>query len=334
MVGVLATREVAPVTGAVTRRFGIHATDLGILWDNGQGRLLVAFGDTYGAGWGGHGAGPPRGSDWRCNVLASSSNRDLDTGLRLDSVVARADGTAAQILDRDREADENTVIPNSGIAVGGYNYLHYMSVRKWGPPGKWDTNYAGIAVSADGGDTWTKPPSARWHNSPKGDHPFQICAFAVSNNRMPNNREDTDYVYLMGTTNGRFGDVYLGRCRRYDILDPPAYEYWTGEWRKGDAYAAAPVMSGPAGELSVEFNEHFGQWIALHLDEERAAIVLRWAPDLTGPWADGQVVASGADYPGLYGGYLHPWANDGAEMYFTLSHWGPYNVSLMCVDLA
>src|SRR5882724_1060112 len=104
---VLTTRLVAPVTGAGTRRFGIHATDLGILWDNGQGRLLVAFGDTYGVGWGGNGAGPPRGSDWRCNVLASSSGRDLDSGLRLDSVVPRADGTAAQILERDHDADEN-----------------------------------------------------------------------------------------------------------------------------------------------------------------------------------------------------------------------------------
>lgn len=323
MVRVLATREVGQVTGSATRRFGIHATDLGILWDNGQGRLLVAFGDTYGAGWGGYGAGPPKGSDWRCNALASSSNRDLDTGLRLDSVVARADGTAAQILERDRTVDENTVIPNSGIAVGGYNYLHYMSVRKWGPQGKWDTNYAGIAVSADGGETWSKPPGARWPNSPKGDHPFQICAFAA----------DQRHVYLMGTTNGRYGPAYLGRCGRYDVLDPAAYEYWTGGWRK-HLEASIPVMDGPVGELSVEFNTHFGQWIALHLDEDRAAIVLRWAEELTGPWSPPQVVADGKDYPAPYGGYLHPWANDGRSIYFTLSQWGPYNVTLMRTDLA
>jgi hypothetical protein len=323
MIRVLGTREIAPVTGAVTRRFGIHATDLGILWDNGQGTLLVAFGDTYGVGWGGNGAGPARGSDWRCNVLASASGWDLEAGLRLDSVVPRADGMAAQVLERDRDAEENTVIPNSGIAVGGYNYLHYMSVRKWGPPGRWDTNYAGIAVSADGGQTWSKPPGARWPNSPKGDHPFQICAFAAA----------ASHVYLMGTTNGRYDDAYLGRCRRFDVLDPPAYEYWAGEWVKGDPYRAQPVMSGPVGELSVEFNTHFGQWLALHLDEARAAIVLRSAPELTGPWTDGQVVVSGADHPGLYGGYLHPWANDGSSVYFTLSQWGPYNVTLMRADL-
>jgi hypothetical protein len=324
MVRVLATHEVAPVTGAMTRRFGIHATDLGILWDNGQGRLLVAFGDTYGVGWGGNGAGPPKGSDWRCNVLASSSNRDLGTGLRLDSVVARADGTAAQILERDRQSDENTVIPNSGIAVGGYNYLHYMSVRKWGPAGTWDTNYAGIAVSTDGGDTWTKPPSARWPNSHKGDHPFQICAFAA----------DQRHVYLMGTTNGRFGPAYLGRCGRYDVLSPPSYQYWAaGEWVK-DPFEATPVIPGPVGELSVEYNNLFGQWIALHLDEDRAAIVLKWADEITGPWSEGQVVVDAKHYPAPYGGYIHPWANDGKDLYFTLSQWGPYNVTLMCTELA
>jgi hypothetical protein len=324
MARIVATRPVSPVTGEKTRRYGIHATDLGIMWDNGQGKLLVAFGDTYGAGWGGNGAGPPTGSDWRCNVLATVSNRDLEAGLTFDSVVARADGTAAQILERDRGCDENTVIPNSGIAVGGYNYLHYMSVRKWGAQGKWDTNYAGIAVSADGGTTWTKPPSARWPNSRKGDHPFQICAFAVQ----------AEHVYLMGTTNGRYGDVYLARARRYDVLDPPAYEYWTHDgWRKGDAYAAVPVMSGPVGELSVEYNTHFGEWIALHLDEDRGAIVLRSARELTGPWTDGQVLVSGADYPAPYGGYLHPWANDGSSVYWTLSQWGPYNVTLMRTDL-
>ncbi|WP_132119123.1 DUF4185 domain-containing protein [Actinocrispum wychmicini] len=317
MVRVLVTRAVAPVTGVGTRRFGIHATDLGILWDNGQGRLLVAFGDTYGAEWGGHGAGPAH-ADWRCNVLASSSNRDLDRGLRLDSVVARADGVAAQIIERDRGVDENTVIPNSGIAVDGYNYLHYMSVREWRADG-WSTNYAGVAVSADGGATWTKPPGARWVNSAKDDHPFQICAFAST----------ADHVYLMGTTNGRFGGAYLGRCRRWDVLVPSAYEYWSGTWGKD----ATPVMSGPVGEMSVGFNKHFGQWLCLHLDEHRAAIVLRTAPELTGPWTDGQVMADGRDIPALYGGYLHPWAMDDATVYWTLSQWGPYNVTLMRTEL-
>jgi len=79
-------------------------------------------------------------------------------------------------------------------------------------------------------------------------------------------------------------------------------------------------MSGPVGELSVEYNEHFGQWIALHLDEERAAIRAPLAPDHR-TWAAGQVVAEAKDYPELYAAYLHP-GHDGSSVYFTLSQWG------------
>jgi hypothetical protein len=320
MVEVVGTRRVNVVTGEHTHRFGIHGTDLGILWDNGQGKLLVAFGDTYNEHWGGHEVPLVRAADWRCNVLATSTDRDLDQGLNLDGVVAREDGTARQFIESDHEVEEVTTIPNSGIAVDGYNYVQYMSVRKWRPDG-WDTNYGGIAVSADGGTTWTKPKTARWPNTPQGDDPFQICAFAT----------DSTHVYLVGTTNGRFGDAYLARCRKWDVLTPSAYEYWTGDWGPGPA---TPVMSGPVGELSVTYNQHFGMWLAMHLDETRAAIVLRTAPELTGPWTDGQVLVSGRDVPALYGGYFHPWGKDGTAVYWTLSQWGPYNVSLMRTDLA
>jgi hypothetical protein len=329
MVGVSGTRPIGLVTGAesindTARRFGITATDLGILWDNGQGKVLAAFGDTYGAGWGGHGAGPSA-ADWRYNVLASSTSRDLDAGLALDAVVTRRDGRAAQILGADREEPvEATVIPNSGIAVRGYNYLHYMSVRRWGAPGGWSTNYGGIAVSADGGQTWTKPSGARWFNTEDGAHPFQICAFAGHR----------DHVHLVGTTNGRFGPAYLARARHYDVADARAYEYWTEDgWRRGDPFAAVPVLPGPVGELSIMYSEYLGRWLAMHLDEYRAAIVLHDAAELTGPWSPGEVVVSGADYPALYGGFLHPWANTGPSVYFTLSQWGPYNVTLMRTDL-
>jgi hypothetical protein len=318
------TTLVGKVTGAgsfsrTDERFGIHGTDLGILWDGGDGRVFVLFGDTYGRGWGGAGAGPAE-ADWRCNVLAFSTDRDLGAGMRLDSVVARDDGLAAQVIEsgagRRREV---TVIPNSGIAVDGRQFVHYMSVHEWGPPGRWTTNHAGIAVSADDGATWSKPKRARWKNSRAHDHPFQLGAFT----------RDGDHVYLFGTTNGRFGDGRLARVSTSDILEPAAYEYWTGDGWGRDEFKAAPVLPGPVGELSVAYNVHFGRWLALHLDEHRAAIVLRTAERLVGPWSDGEVVVSGRDHPALYGGYLHPWALDGEEIYYLVSRWGPYNVYLM-----
>jgi hypothetical protein len=120
-----------------------------------------------------------------------------------------------------------------------------------------------------------------------------------------------------------------------DVLEPHAYEYWTGErWYPRDPFAAAPVMAAPVAELSIVYNRHFNRWIALHLDEARAAIVLRSSERLVGPWTQGQVVVSGTDYPGLYGGFLHPESANGTEIYYAMSQWSPYNVYLMRTTLA
>lgn len=321
------TTLVAQLTGResinrTAERFGIDATDLGIMWEDGEGRVMVVFGDTYGPGWCGDGAGTTDAKDWRCNVLAVSSNKDLDTGLVLDEVLPPADlGVAGQILERDRQVrKEETVIPTSGIAIDGRHYLHYMSVRSWGAQGEWVTNYAGIAVSEDGGRTWTKPARARWMNRRRADHPFQMGAFARRG----------EHVYLLGTPNGRWGDGRLARVSTSDILEPDAYEYWTGRhWQPRDPFAATPVMTGPVAELSVIYSVYFRQWLALHLDEARSAIVLRAAEELTGPWTGGQAVITAAEYPGLYGGFMHPESAGGQDIYFAMSQWSPYNVYLM-----
>lgn len=323
--------EIALVTGEGSpnrtgSRFGVYGTDLGILWDNGFGEVLVAFGDSYGAGWTAPGAGPDH-ADWRYNALVASTATDLTGGLPLQPVVTRPDGTAGQFLDRDTDIDvEVTVIPTSGIAVDGVNYVHYMSVRRWGGPGRWRTNYGGIAVSHDRGRTWDKPADARWANRGRGfrrEHPFQMGAFA----------RDGDHVYLLGTPNGRFGSASLARTTA--VSDVDSYEYWTGQrWVAGDPFAAKPVLRGPVGELSLQHNNYLDAWLAVHLDEGRAAIVLRHAPELAGPWSEPVQLVSGAQYPGLYGGYFHPWAVDGPDVYFTMSRWDPYHVLLMRATLS
>src|SRR5882757_8372430 len=63
-------------------RFQQKSTDLGILWDNGSGEILSAFGDSYGSGWTGPGggAGDQATIDWRCNLLLRSKDRNLADG--------------------------------------------------------------------------------------------------------------------------------------------------------------------------------------------------------------------------------------------------------------
>jgi len=62
--------------------------------------------------------------------------------------------------------------------------------------------------------------------------------------------------------------------------------------------------------------------------------VLRTAESPTGPWTDEQVVTTAAEHPMLYAPYLVPGVDTGDEVYFTLSQWEPYSVSLMRVRLA
>jgi hypothetical protein len=303
-------------------RFGVHATDLGIMWRDSRGRVAIAFGDTYGEGWGGSGAGPAT-ADWRFNALAHSTDPNPADGLRIDSMVTDRPGHAAQILPGDPTVPEVTVIPTAGVAVGSRDYLHYMSVRSWGTGGRWTTNYSGLAHSEDGGRTWVKAPVPRWPNEGGGSG-FQLAALARGDG----------FVYLFGTPSGRLGDARLARVPEASMCSPDAYRYWTGRlWEPGAAARAAPVMPGPVGELSVQFNTAVEQWVALHLDERRAAIVLRTAARPTGPWTDGQVVVDGTRHPGLYGAFLHPGSAERPVLHFAMSRWDPYHVQLMELPL-
>src|SRR6185295_1758732 len=50
------------------QRFAVSGTDLGIMWDNGSHKILMAFGDTSG-----YCSAP--GNQWRYNVLMRSQDR-------------------------------------------------------------------------------------------------------------------------------------------------------------------------------------------------------------------------------------------------------------------
>ncbi|MGY1944935.1 DUF4185 domain-containing protein [Nocardia asiatica] len=316
-------REVAKLTGAnsvnrTDKRWQVDGTDLGIMWESAPGEIAAAFGDTVGRGF--H---PPGGMglDWRSNVLAFSTDRDLADGVSFDRMVTDDRCHAAEVLSsRKLDNVEVTAIPTSGFALGERQYLSYMSIRTWNSlPGTFFTNYGGIAYSDDHGQTWTKDPHARWDNI------FGLANFQVSA-MVPHG----GYVYMFGTPNTRLGAVGLARVAQDQLLNTTAYQYWRdGAWTPvGGFSSATPIVDGPAGELSVRYDAARNVWQMSYLDTTKAAIVVRESDTPQGVWSQSTPTVSVLSYPELYGGFIHPWSS-GSDFYFTMSTWSDYNVYLM-----
>lgn len=311
---------VGQVTGLAgwtdTGRWGIQGTDLGhTFWHDDE--LYMVFGDTYGEGGRG-------GADWRSNAiarLALPEAEGLADGLRIAGMVTRDDGMARELLPSlKQEGVETTVIPTNGISVNGRMYLHYMSVSRWQVPGHWEVRHSAFAYSDDDGETWRLPEEA----VRPGGSGFEQVAMA----------EHGGHVYIFGIPEGRFGGVRLSRVEKGALLDLAAHQYWDGEGWSLQPTEAESLVPPPVGELSVAWNEAHGVWIMMYLDVERNAVVLRTAPELEGPWGEEQVVFTAEEHPGLYAPYILPLRDQGDDVYFTLSLWGPYNVFLARVTLA
>ncbi len=292
--------------------YSVLGTDLGSMFEL-DGTVFIAFGDTFGccrpAGGGGG------GGQWRFNVLGYSTDADLEDGITLDGMITDEDGRARAVL-RKRFQDV-TIIPTAGIAIEDRLFLHYMAVKQWGAPGRWTLNRSGWGYSDDGGETWTQPNEAIWD----GDTNFGMAGLV----------KDGGYLYVFGTHGGRYGGVQLARVLADPdaVLDMSAYTYWDGSGWTSDITQAVDVVPAPVGELSVAWNEFLGRWIMIYLDEPQRGLVIREAPELTGPWGDTHMLVDSRDFPSLYGSYLHPWGSDGEIIYFNMSQWGPYNVMLM-----
>ena len=96
-----------------------------------------------------------------------------------------------------------------GTQYGATQYLSFMSVKQWGAPGQWTTNYSAMAYSTDNGENWTIAPQSVRQNW-GGNANFQQAALV---------RPGDGYVYSYGTPNGRGGAAYVSRVAEADILD-------------------------------------------------------------------------------------------------------------------
>ena len=376
-------------------RFGIGGTDLGIMWDNGiqdnlttsvnEHQVLILFGDTFST------TTPVRTGVWRNNMLLRSSDNMLSNGMYVQDGSVPIPGTTAddftgaplvfnselnknifkQVIANERYAvgQDVTIIPTSAISVpyqndyGSRQYATFMDVRSWDTPGRWTTNYSGVAFSDDNGVTWHVASESIRASAPgystkpyvSGNQNFQQAALV----KPPAGSADAaaGWVYSYGTPSGRGGTVYLSRVQETQILDATKYQYWNGStWVTNNPAAAKPVLPGTttssffglikrttyptAGEMSVQYNEYEQKYIMLYADGNNN-VVIRKADRPEGPWSAPTTLVTSSNMPGLYAPMIHPWSSttnvpeaDRQYLYWNLSTWNDYQVTLMRTDLS
>ncbi|MGQ4598093.1 DUF4185 domain-containing protein [Nocardia sp. R6R-6] len=310
------TKAVFQVTGMDspnrTDNANVLGTDLGIMWDDGNGRMITAFGDSAGLGVPNLLAGSIWA--WTSNVLFRSSNHDPANGIIFDDVIPNP------LPSPKIPGIEISLIPTAGISVGGVQYMSMMSVREWGDHGKWRTNFSTLAASHDGGTTWTPLTTTRRANV-DGHENFQQNAFLKAGG----------YVYRYGTPAGRNNPGFVSRAKESDIANIDAYEYWDGKaWKPADAKIAAPIVGG-VGELSVMWNDYLGQFVMLTTDPSNS-VVMRTAAAPEGPWSEPRVLIDAGALPTAYAPMIFPYQT-GRDLYFLVTQHTQYNVLLMRTPL-
>lgn len=305
-----------------SRRWHVAGTDLGIPYLIDDGSVGFLFGDTFDTATV---DGPPPVSDWRSPVLLRSGSHPGDPGgIVFDSAAqVNGDGRTPEIMVNGHLGIgvegvwEFTVIPNDGITIRetGQQIVSYMSVLNWdvvGPEGpRWNTNYAGLAVSDDG-DHFTRTP-AQWPNDETNTDPFQMWSM----------QRDGDWVYVFSVRAGRQdGPMMLRRVPWDRMLEPAAYEGWG---RRGSTWSwgvpCSPILEGRFGEPSVRRLAD-GTWAMAYLNCVSGDIVTRTADGPTGEWSDERTQIASADKPYGYGGFIHPWStSDPGGLHLMMSKW-------------
>lgn len=313
--------EAFPNPNKTDQTWDVGGTDLGIIWETNPGTYGVIFGDTFGSDFSPSSANPgPNGSRWRSNVLGFSKNVSLDQGIVFDNMVTGLDGKAKEVLP-GAVAGGTSTLPSAAIRANGVDYVHSFKVNSWSP--NLSTNYSTLYKSTDGGQNWSRVQNVTFSS----DSRFALVGFFKKDG----------YVYMIGTPTYRTKPAYLAKFKEEDIENINNYEYWNGatkQWIKGDESQATVIIDGAVGELSVIYNETYKKWIVAYFNGADYNITMRIADDITGPWDKKFVLASGADYPQLYGSYFHPLSTKGDYLYFTMSMWMPYNVFLMKEELS
>ena len=329
--------EQLPNPNNTAKDYDVGGTDLGIFWQMEGSKVGIFFGDTHGREFIAEkdGKGGGNGANWRSNVLAFSSDNNLEDGITIDSMVLDENGSAREICagGKTNPKKYNTSIPTAAIRVGKTDYVHYMNIYDWaGKNGRWLTNFSSLYASTDDGKTWTRKEAVTFNGNSKFS---QICY-----------AKKDGFSYMIGSLAGRGGPGYLARIKEIHMLNLDRYEYWNGDskkWFQADEGKATIIIPGPIGEASLLYHKKFKRWIIAYSYDSAYdpkakskfhAMVYRDAKSINGTWSNLKILADVNQFKGLYCPYIYPLTNNDDHLYFTMSQWEPYNVYLMKADIS
>lgn len=140
------------------------------------------------------------------------------------------------------------------------------------------------------------------------------------------------YAYLFAQYENGKRPLLVTRIALDKLTDPAAHlEYLAkdGTWKHGfNPAEAKEVMPDTSSELSIRYHPQQKKWIAIMVDPAWLSdkVILRTAPELTGPWSEGTVIYRMPEMqPGpehdknvfCYAGKEHPELENNSDLVFT-----------------
>ncbi|MDV7354563.1 DUF4185 domain-containing protein [Rhodococcus oxybenzonivorans] len=247
------SKKIKEVTGpGLTDRFGMAATDLGVMARTPSGRMLAIFGDTF--------RGPRVGDgDWRSPVALFSDTKKLDEGIVWSEAAGGDPRYARQLWDYQHDNPFfSTVLPSDVVTIGDTMYLHAMVNKGLG-----NVVWTEIWKSTDDGHTWQ-------HTGAKFDAGIHRGLAQLWTWDAPGD----GWVYVFSTGFQRDKPLILRRVREDRITDRNAYEGWgwkDGAWRWGNE--PTPVLerahsAAKFGEMCLRAIQ--GKWVLVTFDSSDA----------------------------------------------------------------
>jgi hypothetical protein len=280
------------------RDFEVCGTDLGQPFRLPDGSTAQLFGDTFKV------AGPflkglASGADeYRAQVMLRTNITPLKgQPIIYDAAIGlEGKGAAPEFLGQWHILmNDGVSLPNGDIVV---SYQHTIAIEN-PKDNTWYTDYAGLAVSHNGGKTF-QITGPTWENNSDEDSPYQMWSMQY----------DNGYVYIVSDRAGRRpGPMMLFRVPWDKMQNQDAYAYWDGkDW--GEETDAKPIMQGFFGEPSLRKLKD-GTWAMSYADYTGyPKIVTQYVVDPKqgpeGTWSEPKIQLTANQLPNLYGGGMWP----------------------------